>query len=249
MKKKCRLWKRDYDILNSLEQGILSSGQLARLYFNGNRKKCAERMKLLFCTKLVSRFQKPLLDVRGKPEYIYCKKGKTICGYSKINHELGVSEFKVLLYQALKEYSGLSCRFISRVQIFQLFSGLLVPDGIFVLEKDRKRLLYFLEVDFGSENLVSNTAYSLLLKLRVYANYFDSGKYNSDFKSTEYAFKGFRVVVVFATKGRLSNFLKIAIKENFDFVLSAYLKELNGFNLKDRVWLAIDGAKENIFGK
>lgn len=225
-----RLWKRDYEILECLERGLFCTGQLAQVFFS-SRKKCAERMKKLFEEGFVGRFQKPLLDVRGKPEFVYCKKGKLVRGFAKVNHALAVSDFFVSFCQWKKR-----CSFGGTFFWCPLLEGLR-PDGVLVVEKRGKKLLFFVEVDLGSENL-SSGSYAFADKLDLYAAYFDSGKFRDDFKEIG-RFRSFRLLAVFESGKRLHNFLKVAEERRADFVLASTLEKVK----RDfKRWRCINGS-------
>ena len=194
-----RLWERDLFILDALDKSILSTGQLSKLFFP-SRKKCSERLNMLFLSGLVSRFQKPFLDVIGRPEFIYCKKGRRVKGFFWIKHQLAITDFRLWLLQSLPKDVSFEF-FYSSVFSKDWFGGLFIPDGALVLSKGKKRLLYFLEVDLGTEAL-SSSHYSFLDKVALYENYFDSKIYLKDLNFLNYSFKGFRVLVVFNSVSR-----------------------------------------------
>jgi len=226
-----------------------SKSHIARLYFS-SQKKASERLKLLFDAGYVGRFHKPLLDVRGKPEFVYCEKGKAVRGFSRVSHALAVTDFNVVFLSWLWSCRDFSGKFFYASQFPKgLFGGMLIPDGVFVLEKDRKKLLYFLEVDCGTESLTSNASYSFEDKLDVYADYFDSRDYKNDFGFWNYCFKGFRVAVVFCSENRLKNFLEIVKSKKADFVLCSAFKKVNESKFSDKVWNSFDGCLNSIAGK
>jgi len=145
-----RLWKRDLLILDLLDKSIFSTGQLSKLFFP-SRKKCSERLNMLFLSGLVSRFQKPFLDVVGRPEYIYCKKGRRVKGIFGIKHQLAITDFRLWLLKSLPEDVSFEFYYSSEFSK-DWFSGLFIPDACLVLSnKNNKRLLYFLEIDLGTE--------------------------------------------------------------------------------------------------
>ena len=132
--KRIRLWKRDYDITENLKSGVFTTSQLAKLYFS-SQKKSAERLKLLFKNGLVGRFAKPLLDVRGKPEFVYCEKGKRQPrAFGWINHALAISDCKVWFVCGLKKCVGFGGLFLmGKCLPKEIHRGLIIPDAVFVL--------------------------------------------------------------------------------------------------------------------
>ena len=238
-----RLWKRDYEIIEQCNSGMFRTGQLARLFFS-SRKKCAERMMKLWKAGFVSRFQAPLMDVRGKPEYVYCRKGKGVRrGYGWVRHGLGVSEFFVWVSVALRTQKVLQARFIS---FGNVFGGLIVPDAVLVLSKGERSLLNFVEVDFGTESLKSGRGYSFGDKIDLYAEYFDCEEYRKDFDE---GFRGFRVLAVFESQKRMKNYLDIAKDKGCDFVLCTTFEALNKAELLSKCWADIKGKEVDVVGK
>ena len=226
MKRTVRVWERDYRIINDLEHGLYSTGQLEQLYFP-SRKKCSERMKRLFSAGFVSRFSKPLLDVRGKPEFVYCKKGKVVRGFVRVNHALAVSDFRVSFLLWLKSNKKFCGDFFYCSQLpGNLLGGSLKPDAVCTVQNNKtcKKLLYLVEVDLGSESLVGD-GYGFADKLDLYSEYFDSGRFRDDFGWLG-SFRSFRLLVVFGSGERMSNFLKIAEGKGADFVLSSTLENV-----------------------
>lgn len=248
--KKIRLWKRDYEIIEDLRSGLYSASQLAKLYFSSH-KKAAERLMLYFRAGLVGRFAKPLLDVRGKPEFVYCEKGKRQArSFSWINHALAVSDFRVWFLLGLKKCEGFGGLFlVGKGLPTEIDKGLVIPDFVFVLEKEGKKLLYLGEVDLGSESLLSCAGYGFGNKLDLYCDYFDSGTFNNDFGFLKYSFKGFRVATIFNSEERAKNFLKIAAEKHADFVLATTFQKLNNNPLLSKIWRTSSDELVDVVGK
>ena len=246
--KKIRLWKRDYDIIEDIKHGFYTTSQLAKLYFS-SRKKAAERLKLLFKAGLTDRFQAPLNDVRGKPEYVYCSKsGKIPKNYSHVKHNLAITDFYVWLIEKTKQDRDMVAKFYfgTTLEDKALLGGLLLPDALFILEKGDKKLLYFAEIDLGTETLRSGSNYSFEGKLDLYSELFDSGEYNS---FLTHKFVGFRLLCVFDSEKRMRNFLGAAKEKSADFVLATTFGKLNEKDLLMKAWLNTEGKLVNIVGK
>ncbi len=241
-----RLWQRDYEILDELRHGFHSTSQIARLYFPA-LKKGSERMKLLFEAELVGRFPKPTLEMRGKPEFVYCAKGKAHRRRdSWASHALAITEFKVRFLLWVRSQTEFSGQFFYPSQL-QNKSDNLIPDGVFVVRRNGKALLYFLEVDLGTEAFAGN-GYAFGDKLDAYGDYFDRGEYVKDFDALG-TFRGFRVAVVFDSEKRLENFRSIAELKGADFVLLSTFERLKPETFSDRVWFACDGEMVSLVGK
>lgn len=246
--KRIRLWKRDYDIIENLKNGLFTTGQLAKLFFS-SQKKAAERLILLFKAGLADRFQAPLDEAKGKPEYVYCKKnGKIPKNYSHIKHSLAITDFYVWLIEKTKQVQDMVAKFYygTTLEDKGLHGGLLLPDAFFVLEKADKKLLYFVEIDLGTETLRSGSNYSFEGKLDLYADIFDSEEYN---KFLNHKFVGFRLLCVFTSQKRMQNFLGIAKEKNSDFVLCSTFDSLKNSDFIEKTWADISGKKVGLSGK
>ena len=182
--KTLRLTPRRRRILEDLEYRFFATSQIARHHFSETkqpRKKAAETMKQLYDARLVRRFVSPLLEQRGKPEYVYYPAGRHLSrSYRSLAHELAITDFKI----CFESWAERSCRFTGRLYHpaeirSRLAAGRLVPDGIFYIESQDKKLLYFLEIDRGTETLRRGRSYALADKLDLYGQYFDSGEYAS----------------------------------------------------------------------
>lgn len=246
--RKIRLWKRDYDIIETLKQGIYTTSQLAKLYFS-NCKKAAERLKSLFKAGLTDRFQAPLDDARGKPEYIYCSKnGKIPKNYSHVKHSLSITDFYVWLIEKTKQEQNMAAKFYygTTLEDKVLLGGLLLPDAFFVLEKGDKRLLYFVEIDLGTETLRSGSNYSLAGKLDLYSQLFDSEEYNN---LLNHKFVGFRLLCIFTSQKRIQTFIGIAKEKNADFVFCTTFDSLKNTDFFEKTWTDVSGQKVSLIGK
>ena len=248
-RKRVRLWGRDQRILEDLKHGFYSLSQIARLHFT-TRKKAAERMKLLADGNFVKRFPNPLFpEKHGKAEFIYYDKNRRLPrGYRWLSHSLCTTEFKVHLFTWLRSTPDLAGVFFHASQIPRLLDGNLRPDGAFTLEKDEKKLLYFLEVDSGSESLRSSSGYEVTEKLDLYGDYFDTAEYQRDFRWLG-EFRGFRVTILFTSEERLRHFQVITQARDADFVLLSTMELLEEQGFSGGVWTAHDGTIVNLFGK
>lgn len=79
------------------------------------------------------------------------------------------------------------------------------PDGVFALERDEKKALFFLEIDRGTE-VISSGDNGVLKALKFYTQYLIQGKYQrfaQDFGTDR--FKGFRALFVTTSNSRIAN--------------------------------------------
>ncbi len=82
------------------------------------------------------------------------------------------------------------------------------PDGAFILAKNDKAALFFLEIDRGTE-VIGHPDKGVLKAMRFYLAYLESGKYQRlarEFKVLD--FKGFRALWVIPTVKRIDNIRK-----------------------------------------
>lgn len=194
-----RLWKRDTHILFELERTILSITQIAKLFFP-KKKKASERMTLLHRAGFVSRFHTPYIEERGRPEYIYCKKGRRPKSYGWIRHQLLITDFRLWLKKIIPQDLKLEFFYSSELHN-RISGGLFVPDGCFIVSNEDKDLLCFLEIDRSTEPL-KGKHYAFKDKIALYEHYFDSQNYQKDF--SEHQFKGFRLICLFNSRSRLT---------------------------------------------
>lgn len=116
--------------------------------------------------------------------------------------------------------------YISENISFENSNIILIPDGVFYIksENQNKSLLFFLEVDMGTESLQSKgqRTNNIATKIQNYQTYFKSKKYLRYQKKWNTIFNGFRLLIITNTTKR-----KISIS-NF----------INSDNLNDFIWLA-----------
>lgn len=245
-----RLWKRDYRMLEDVKHSPHTTRQLASLYFSHccaqPRKKAAERLQQLFEAKLVSRFPRPTLSLKGKPEFVYWDYKKPLPrSHAWINHAIQVSQLHVD-FAGWVERSAFAGQFLFPRDYAVSLSCPIIPDAVMKIANEQKTLLLLAEVDLGSEP-VAGREYSLADKLAKFAEYIDCGGYRQDF-SWLGSFKGFRVLVALNSEKRLENLLKITQAERHDFALLGLIKDISSETFSDRIWTNSGGLKVNIFG-
>ena len=250
--KKCglKLWRRDMEILGAISMCPHSVSQLAREFFS-SKKKCSERMTKLFQAKLVQRIPMPNDTMKGKPEFVYYEKKKGVkMTYAGVLHSLGVVDFKLWINSAIENTDSVKgCFHHGQKHCDSLMGGLFIPDGWINLVKGDKKLLYFVEVDCGTESLTSKSGYAFGDKLDLYAEYFDSEEYNKDYEYLGIKFKGFRLLTIFRSQKRMKHFVKLAKVKEADFVLCTTFEHLKEKKLFDKCWTNFDEELVNIVGK
>lgn len=193
-------------------------------------------------------------DIKTKPKDYYF-----------MRHFLAINDFRIILKQACDDSEVSLLGFIpdyygkktSRGGISKYIKDAIcdinserdeishTPDGVFVLEKNGKAALFFLEIDRGTE-VVSNTNKGVLKSLRFYVNYLLDGKYqrySKDFGVE--SFKGFRSLYVTTSDIRLHNIrqatesLKIPQKaKRFHWITT--FNQLDKKDIFGPVWVSID---------
>lgn len=175
-----------------------------------------------------------LIDFMGKD---IRKKDFVSRGAMQLSHLLAVNRFLVLLEStANKEDIFLSeCIQYYQKSRLEKFTINFVPDALFILSRQEKQSLFFLEVDRGTEPLFSNNLErsSIHKKFNDYFNMLKIGSYTS-FGT----FSGFRVLFVTSNKARRDSLLKFACTQPHSVCLwFAVESDLQGSNIfYDRFW-------------
>ncbi len=179
--------------------------------------------------------------------------------YSRIAHELAVNWIRIHLAYLQKQLTELSADFISPTTPFlpprkdgsPLISdsvtindkkNTFIPDGVLSIahEAQKKRLLYFLEVDMGTESITSSTGESDTIQQKImnYHIYFLTKGYKRYQKKWDCDLNGFRVLFVTNNnqqKEAISRFLRES-KSN-DFVWVTTQKQLFQYGLSGTIWV------------
>lgn len=128
------------------------------------------------------------------------------------------------------------------------------PDAVFVLGKEGKSALFFVEVDRGTETL-SDAKQGFLKTIRFYLNYLLSEnyqRYKEDFKQDE-DFRAFRVLVLTPAKRRLTNIRKLGATFAFEpehakrFIWSAQTDEVNEDTILTASWRSLAESDEEVY--
>lgn len=126
------------------------------------------------------------------------------------------------------------------------------PDGVFALKKGDKQLLFFLEIDRGTE-VIGDPNVGVLKSLRFYIGYLMENKYQrftKDFGGRD--FKGFRVLFVTTTQARLQNIrtacnsLDVPPKAK-QFIWLAPTERITDQTLLQSIWVSADTADQTTY--
>lgn len=125
----------------------------------------------------------------------------------------------------------------------------LIPDGVLSLQKGTKKILLFLEVDLGTENIHSahNQKLTVMDKVMRYTEYLAGGHfsvYNEVFDAT---FKGFRLLVVTARPGRIALIKKHCLKAGIPpFIWLTAFQHLSEETIFERIWHTLDRDEHHL---
>jgi hypothetical protein len=131
-----------------------------------------------------------------------------------------------------------------------------IPDGVFSItsKKQNKRLLFFLEVDMGTESLMSSrsTTDTISQKIHNYKAYYLSKKYERYEKRWGCSFNGFRVLFMTNTTSRrltLSRF--ISSDRSNDFIWITDQDQMFQHGIGGEIWTRggdISSSPKSILG-
>jgi hypothetical protein len=179
-------------------------------------------------------------------------------GLYNIEHELLVSWFQIYLAQISQKYSDLASEFLSSKSPFLPLgkNGMaaisdnvrssgqnidFIPDGVFSIasKEQNKSLLFFLEVDMGTESVISSrsTTESISQKIHNYKAYYLSKKYERYEKKWGCSFNGFRVLFMTNTTSRrltLSRF--ISSDRTNDFIWITGQDQMFQHGVGGKIW-------------
>lgn len=117
-----------------------------------------------------------------------------------------------------------------------------IPDGVFAIsvgEHDRRKsLLFFLEVDMGTEPLTrSGGGRDLRQKILNYQTYFKTGRYKRYEEIWNYQFKGFRLLFLANTGSRMASICRLVQgMPPSDFIWVSDQDRMFAQGLGDNIW-------------
>ncbi len=197
-------------------------------------------------------YEKKIIDQKITPERIIFE------DYSRITHELYVNWFRIHLNYLEKQLSDINTDFISATTPFLRLrkdgspiisdsvtikdkKRTFIPDGVFSIahSEQHKQLLFFLEIDMGTESITNSTGKSDTIQQKVtnYHTYFLNEGYKRYQKKWKCELNGFRVLFVTNNnqqKERISRFLRESKSNDFVWVTSQ--KQLFQHGLSCNIW-------------
>lgn len=131
-----------------------------------------------------------------------------------------------------------------------------IPDGVFYIKSEiqNKSLLFFLEVDMGTESLKSRSPNSnnILRKIKNYRAYFQFNKYKRYQKKWNTLFNGFRLLFLTNTterKNKISDL--VSLEKTNDFIWIADQYDMFEKGIGGKIWTQGGNtvvSKESIIG-
>ena len=226
--KRYKLTQRDLKVVELVEEyHLLTTSQIQKLLYP-SMQKAQTRLYRIWKSGLAKRFPYPvLLREGGRGEYIYHINRKPKMSMTGVLHTIELNDIRIAFdvacreseriemiefipeYKGMVGSDGMMRRLVEdrvRIQGREKKEQRFIPDAVLCLEKraTRKRILLFIELDLGSEKLVTRRtgSYSVVRKLEVYKEYLRQkgyGRYNDRF---DHEFKGFRVLVIMSNQQR-----------------------------------------------
>jgi len=135
-------------------------------------------------------------------------------------------------------------------------SGGFTPDGVFSITHKKKQmtLLYFLEVDMGTESIASpkRTSGDIRQKIINYQQYFRSDRYKRYEKFWNCKLKGFRLLFLTNTDARLAVLSRLVQEMTpSDFIWLTSVEQMFSYGLSAEIWVRggkQDAPSESILG-
>jgi hypothetical protein len=131
-----------------------------------------------------------------------------------------------------------------------------IPDGVFILTEsaEAKSLLFFLEVDLGSEPLDSSESgrAAIVRKIQTYQSYFTCGRYKRYEETWQVKLNGFRVLFVTSTSSRMTSLCRvIQSAPPSDFIWATCQDSMFADGISGNIWARggqYDVARQSILG-
>ena len=267
---KHRLTDRDLQVVELLKDyKMLTTSQIQQLLYP-SKQKTQTRLLLLYKQKLVKRFPYPvLIKDTGKGEYVYHLKKQTGNTLLKLQHHIKLNDLRIIFEKTFKqkdeirlvdfipEYSGkikISTRTNNQSEwkpnsnTYNNNGIEIIPDATIVLENtiNKKKALFFLELDLGSEQLFSknNDQYALFSKIQKYSNYKKQNNYTQFNTLYNYSFKGFRVLLIMNKISRIEKIISTINRHKiYKLIWITSISELTQNSIKDKIWTTTSDSK------
>ena len=210
-----------------------------------------------------------LLQNRGNLEKNTPKEKIYAHGIHHLDHQILVNWFRVHLGLIESQIPRLSMKFLSPTSPFLgsdthgdplvfdripsdhdpgKFIGI-IPDGVFFItdREQKKTLLFFLEVDMGTESIAGARPASNDVRQKIlnYQGYFQCGRYKRYEEEWECKLNGFRLLILVNTKARLAALCRL-IREMppSDFIWLTDQQQMFKYGVGEEIWFR--GGKDEI---
>ena len=262
-----KLTQRDLKVVDLVDDyHLLTTSQIQKLLYP-SMQKAQTRLFRIWKSGLVKRFPYPvLLRVGGRGEYIYHINRKPKMSMTGVLHTIELNDIRIAFDVACREsehieivafipeYKGMvgsdgmmrrvvedSVRIQGREETEQWF----IPDAVMCLESaaTNKRTLLFVELDLGSEKLVTRRtgSYSVLRKLEVYKEYLRQEGYKKYNDRFYHEFRGFRVLVIMSNQQRTQRLRKeLTLKGIKKFVWFTQKSGIKAETILKEIWTVSD---------
>ncbi len=238
-----RCLQRDLDLFREAERSPLLASHASRL-LGWPLKHCRERCHQHYRMGHLCRTVFVQSGSRGRAPFAYYRGRCPAPG--SLRHLLGIADVRVESALAFPLGGPLTAEFFYGHEL--CVQGGLRPDAALVARRGDKAGLALLEIDFGTERLMSPKGYSLVqTKLRSYADYFDAGQYETDFCFAG-RLVGFHVGLVVSSPGRLANIRRHLAASQYDFVLLATMDDVTR-GMNEACWTTHEGRRVPLFGR
>jgi hypothetical protein len=125
-----------------------------------------------------------------------------------------------------------------------------IPDGIFSITdaQQGKSLLFFVEIDMGTESLSGSSPGTIRAKINNYEQILRAKSYKKFEQHLNGSFCGFRVLFVANTHNRLAQLSRLAKSvKSADLVWLTDQESLFKNGLSDRIWIRGGRTEEGLF--
>jgi len=262
-----RLTQRDLKVVELVEDyHLLTTSQIQKLLYP-SMQKAQTRLYRIWKSGLVKRFPYPvLLREHGRGEYIYHVNRKPKMSMTGVMHTTDLNDIRIAFAMAcleseqiemidfIPEYKGridsdgMMRRIVEdrvRIRGREKTEQRFIPDGVMCLEKraTRKRVLLFIELDLGSEKLVTRRdgSYSVVRKLEVYKEYLRQEGYGRYSERFGHEFRGFRVLVIMSNQQRIQRLRKeLTLKGIKKFVWFTQKSGIKAETILKEIWTVSD---------
>ena len=262
-----KLTQRDLKVIELVEDyHLLTTSQIQKLLYP-SMQKAQTRLYRIWKSGLVKRFPYPvLLREGGRGEYIYHINRKPKMSMTGVLHTIELNDIRIAFdvacresehiemiefipeYKGIVGSDGMMRRIVEdrvRIQGGQKTEQRFIPDAAICLEKraTRKRILLFIELDLGSEKLVTRRAgsYSVVRKLEVYKEYLKQEGYKKHRDKFDHEFMGFRVLVIMSNQQRTERLRKeLTLKGIKKFVWFTQKSEITTETILKEIWTMSD---------